>query len=418
MAFGVYIHFPYCAQRCPYCDFAIAVRKTIRHERYLDAILAELSAKAPLFAQRQAVSVYFGGGTPSLWRPECIKAALDAALHSFPPPQGVTAEVTLECDPAELLPQTLDALRRAGINRLSIGAQSFSRRHLQVLGRRHEPAQIQSLCAAARQAGFDNLSLDLMIGLIGQRPSELRADLADLVALFPEHVSLYQLTVEPRTPLGAAVRRGSVSAPNAEDQADAYETVRAVLAQAGYVHYEISSFARARDAEDLARNLRSRHNSLYWTGGEYLGLGMGAHSFRRSLSQDFAAAIGERFANQRGIDAYLGLWAPGRTATLAAETSNAAEAPFSLLEGAPGLALYERRTAPALLREAVWLGLRRIDGICCLRFAAEYGVDPRQEYASTVQAMVARGWLEIDKDTLRLTNAGLLFADEVGAAFL
>lgn len=403
-AFGVYIHFPYCTQRCPYCDFAIAVRRTIHHQRYLHAITAELAAKQPLFAGRRAVSVYFGGGTPSLWQPDCVAAALQAVLGAFPPPAGLAPEVTLECDPATLEPDTVAALRAAGVNRLSIGAQSFSRRHLQVLGRRHAPEQIPLAVQAARQAGINNLSLDLMIGLLRQRRRELDADLRHLVALAPEHVSLYQLTVEPRTPLGAWVRRGEIQAPDPDKQADAYDHVREFLSGAGYVQYEVSNFAR-RDSTDL----RSRHNSLYWTGGEYLGLGVGAHSFRRLT----ASGTGERFANQRGLDPYLSLWAPG------ADKNPPARRPdFELREGAPGLSLYEQRSQDALAREAVWLGLRRIDGISCSSFAAEYGVDPRQAYGAALRAMCERGWLELAGDTLRLTQAGVLFSDEVGAAFL
>lgn len=396
-SFGVYIHFPYCTARCPYCDFAVAVRKEIRHDRYLDAILAELVAKAALYRERRAVSLYFGGGTPSLWRPDCVATARDRVLAAFPPPDGVVPEVTLECDPAELTPQKLVEFSAAGVNRLSIGAQSFSRRHLRVLGRRHVPEQIAEAVEAARAAGFANLSIDLMIGLLSQKPRELEADLEALVALAPEHVSLYQLTVEPRTRLGADVRRGLVSGPDSDAQAAAYERVCDVLAQRGYAHYEISSFARAKNGD--ATTLRSRHNALYWTGGEYLGLGMGAHSFRRQN------AGGERFANARGLDDYLALW-------------SGTPPHFTLRDGAPGLSLYELLSPAALRKEAVWLSLRRVDGLSRAGFLREYGVDPEIEYAAAVAAMSARGWLVSTGDTLRLSKSGLLFADEVGAAFL
>jgi oxygen-independent coproporphyrinogen-3 oxidase len=410
--FGVYIHFPYCSQRCPYCDFAIAVRRTVRHERYLDAVLAELEEKAPLYAGRRAVSVYFGGGTPSLWRPDCVARALDEVLARFPPEPGVHPEVTLECDPAGLAAPTLAELRAAGVNRLSIGAQSFDRGHLRVLGRRHVPDDIESLVRAARQEGFANLSLDLMIGLIGQKRGELDADLRKLIALGPEHVSLYQLTIEPRTPLAARIRRKEMPAPVEEFQAEAYDRVREVLKDAGYRHYEISSFARtaeARKKESGAFDYRSRHNQLYWTGAEYLGLGVGAHSFLRTFPPGSTAGYGERFANQRGIDNYLSLWAP---------PDGAAPPRFFLQESAPGLALYERLEEDALRREAVWLLLRRIEGFSLSRFAAEYGVDPRTEYASVIAALVEKGLLEVAGDVLRLSQRGVLFADEVGASFL
>lgn len=401
--FGVYIHFPYCQQRCPYCDFAVAVRKTIPHERYLLALRAELLAKAPLFPGRRAISVYFGGGTPSLWRPECVAAALDAVLATFPSPRGITAEVTLECDPHGVSDEQLAALRQAGVNRLSIGAQSLQPRHLSQLGRQHRPGDVPDLVRRARALGFANLSLDLMIGLIGQRPAELSDDLARLLELAPEHLSLYQLTVEPGTALSARVRRGEVTPPDEGAQADAYDQVRRTLQGAGYLHYEISSFARRTEADQAAgRDLRAVHNRLYWTSGEYLGLGVSAHSFRR-----LSDGSGERFANVRGVESHLELWG-----------GPAAPVAFTPEPDAPGLQLYEHRSAEELGREALWLGLRALDGLSCERFAAQHGYDPRQLHAELLARLVERGLLERSGEILRLSPRGALFADEVGAEFL
>jgi putative oxygen-independent coproporphyrinogen III oxidase len=242
--FGVYVHFPYCQQKCPYCDFAVAVRKQIPHQRYLRALTCELQAKASLFPNRRAISVYFGGGTPSLWQVDCLAAALRTILAAFPPPAGLVPEVTVECDPHGTTLAQLQALHAAGVNRLSIGAQSLQPRHLITLGRQHTPQEIPQVVEHARAAGFANLSLDLMIGLCGQRRDELAADLEGLLALAPEHVSLYQLTVEPGTPLAASIKRGTQIKPSDDDQADAYEQVRTVLSQSGYQHYEVSSFCK------------------------------------------------------------------------------------------------------------------------------------------------------------------------------
>jgi oxygen-independent coproporphyrinogen-3 oxidase len=440
--FGVYIHFPYCVQRCPYCDFAIAVRRTIRHDRYRDAVERELAHKVPWFAARRAVSVYFGGGTPSLWRPDCIAAVLRSALAQFPPPPGVEPEITVECDPAELSPlragpsavERLTALRHAGVNRLSLGAQSFSPRQLQALGRRHGPEDIYAAVVAARQAGFRNLSVDLMIGLLDQSVQELDADLRALLSTRPEHVSLYLLTVEPRTPLSAAIRRGAAPEIDPDAQAAAYRQVCDRLAEAGFAHYEISNFAR-RDGD---HDLRARHNRLYWTGGEYLGLGVGAHSFRRlpPAPGDHPAGSGQRFANLRGIDPYLAVWAP--PAAAGAESAAPAKQPrppasLPLLreppadpvppmpaEAAlpfPGLALFEDRDGDDLAREAMWLSLRRVEGVLPAEFRAEYGLDPCAAFAEPIAEQRLRGLLAPDLP-LRLTPDGLLLADEVGAAFL
>jgi oxygen-independent coproporphyrinogen-3 oxidase len=379
--FGVYLHFPYCRQHCPYCDFAVAVRKQIPHDRYLRAIRAELLAKAPLFAGRRAVSLYLGGGTPSLWRPDCIAAVIAEVLAVFPSPPGCTPEITLECDPNGMEPAQLHALRQAGVNRLSIGAQSLQPRHLVQLGRQHVPEDVRTVVARARAAGFANLSLDLMIGLCGQQRSELDDDLQGVLALRPEHVSLYQLTIEPGTALAASIRRGHSTAPSDDEQADAYERVREVLGSAGYAHYEISSFAR-RPPPALAEattpatadpDYRARHNRLYWTLGEYLGLGVSAHSFRR-----LPDGSGERFANQRGVESYLAVWAtkdPGAGPVL----HDAATA--------PGLAMHEHRDGPALAREALWLGLRALDGLSRREFVAQHGHDPVASYREAVATL-------------------------------
>lgn len=402
--FGVYVHFPYCRRRCPYCDFAVAARRTIPHARYQRQVQAEIADRAGLFAGRRAVSVYFGGGTPSLWAPESVAAVREAALRAFPPPAGVSPEVTLEADPTDLSREGLAALRAAGVTRLSLGVQSLRDERLRALGRLHSAAQALAAVAAARAAGFDNLSVDLMIGLPGQTREELAGELRGLLALAPEHLSLYQLTVEPRTAYAAAARTGALVLPPDEEQAALYQQVRETLDAAGYQHYEISSFAR-RDPD--GRDLRAVHNRLYWTSGEYLGLGVSAHSFRRLGSGDGGG--GERFGNQRGVESHLKLWAP-----------HAAAPPqrFTPCEGAPGLGIYEHHDPEPLAREALWLGLRALDGLSCARFEEQHGYDPRQRHAQVLDRLVARGLLEVSGDRLCLSARGALFADEVGAALL
>lgn len=383
--FGVYIHFPYCRRLCPYCDFAVAVRRSIPQARYEQAILAELRARGPLFAGRQAVSVYFGGGTPSLWDAAHIDAVRAAALRAFPPPPGVHPEVTIECDPKDLDLASLRALRQAGVTRLSLGVQSFSDRHLAQLGRLHCADEARAVISLAREAGLHNLSVDLMIGLCGQTRDELEEDLAEVLRAAPAHVSLYQLTVEPRTRLFLAVRDGKARLPDADTQAEFYTRVGQALGGAGYEHYEISSYARP--------DRRAVHNRLYWTGGEYLGLGVSAHSFRR-----LPDGAGERFANPRGTEAYLRL-------------------PWGRLP-APAPDFHETLPRDALAREALWLGLRQIDGLSRHHFAAQHGLDPLALRGPEIGRLVQRGLLEVREDTLRLTPTGVLLADEVGAALL
>ncbi len=396
--FGVYVHFPYCRQRCAYCDFAVAVRPEIPHEEYLQALLHELAAKAPLFPGRRARSVYFGGGTPSLWSPDCLAAALRAILSTFPAEDLPRLEVTLECDPGEVSLDQLVKWRRSGVNRLSIGAQTFSASRLKALRRQHLPHHIDELVLLARESGFSNLSLDLLIGMSGQTDSEQKEDLEKLLILNPEHVSLYQLTVEPHTMLAVQIRRGQALPPNPDAQADSYLLAQQSLAAAGFRQYEISNFARARPNDP---DHRAVHNRLYWTHGEYLGIGVSAHSFRH-----LPGHCGERFANLAGPSAYLRAWQKPWATEYQLSSDNST------------LKLYEKRDRDALWRESLWLKLRELDGVDWAAFVAQHQVDPREICQATIADLRNRGLVVADPGSLRLSPRGVLFADEVGAAFL
>jgi oxygen-independent coproporphyrinogen-3 oxidase len=385
--FGVYIHFPYCRKRCPYCDFATHARERIPHQAYADAVLRELEVRAPLFAGRRAVSIYFGGGTPGLWEPEQmarVLAAVKAAFAALP-----EAEITLEANPGELPYEQLCALREAGITRLSLGVQSLEARHLVALGRLHGSEEPKQAVANARRAGFDNLSLDLMFGLMGQTLDELDRDLDGLLALQPEHLSIYNLTVEERTPFGAMKREGTLVLPDAGVCADMFERVRERMEQAGFEHYEVSNYARP--------GRRAVHNTLYWNGGEYLGLGSSAHSYRR------AEGAGERFATVRSVDDWFERVPRIGGVPLAED---------------PAIVGYEQLDADALEREAMWLGLRLIDGIARGTHRERHGQDPAERHAAELERLAREGLVEVSSDRVRLTRRGVLFADEVGARFI
>jgi oxygen-independent coproporphyrinogen-3 oxidase len=384
--FGVYIHFPYCRKRCPYCDFAVHARQRIPHERYAEAVLTELAARAPLFEGRRAVSIYFGGGTPGLWEPACLGRVLEGVKQRFADGE---VEVTVEANPDDLPRPQLEALYAVGVNRLSLGVQSLSHKHLQSLGRLHGPDEAVAAVKEARAVGFHRLSLDLMFALPGQTMAELDADLDGMLALEPDHLSIYNLTAEERTAFGALERKGLLRLPDTGLAADMYERVMERMSQAGFEHYEISSYARP--------GRRAVHNTLYWTGGEYLGLGCSAHSHRRD------GARGERFATVRSVDAYLKV------------VPQMGEGP---LAGDKGLAQYERLEAEALEKEAVWLGLRLLDGVDRPAHARRHGADPVERHAVEVARLTDEGLVELTGDRLRLTRRGVLFADEVGARFL
>ena len=269
----VYVHVPFCRRRCSYCDFSIAVRQRIPAQEYVETVLRELdivsrdpSGWAPL------ESLYLGGGTPSLLPPDALATLLTRLGEAFAlTPALDAAEVTLEANPEDVTPETATAWRRAGINRVSLGAQSFDDRVLAWMHRPHDAARIGTAMRALRGAGFDNVSLDLIFALPSELGRDWRRDLDQGLALLPSHLSLYGLTVEERTPLARWISRGAASAPSDERYADEYLFAHERLAHEGYHFYEVSNAAR----EDR----RSRHNSAYWSGRGYLGLGPAAHSY-------------------------------------------------------------------------------------------------------------------------------------------
>jgi coproporphyrinogen III oxidase-like Fe-S oxidoreductase len=264
------------------------------------------------------------------------------------------------------------------VTRLSLGVQSLEPKHLVQLGRTHGRGEAERAVAEARAAGFTRLSIDLMFGLPSQTLTELEADLAGVLAMEPDHVSVYNLTVEDRTAFGGLLRAGLLAVPDSGVCAEMYERIDARLAGAGLQHYEISSWARP--------GRHAVHNTLYWTGGEYLGLGCSAHSFRR-----LPGGGGERFSVARSVDEWL---------------------------RAPSVVMKETLDAAALEKEAVWLGLRLLDGLDRAAHARLHGVDAAAVHADEVARLVKEGLVELTPERLRLTARGVLFADEVGSRFV
>jgi oxygen-independent coproporphyrinogen III oxidase len=402
--FGVYVHFPFCASRCPYCDFATEARTALPHEAYAEAVLAEIDSRAPDYAGRTLRSIYFGGGTPGLWRVDCVAAAVAAVRAVFAPHGSSEAiEVTIEVNPGDAAAAHLEALRAGGVNRLSLGVQSLDDDELRLLGRRHGRAEALAAFRLARAAGFENLACDLIFGLPGQPLERFRGSLDELCDLGPEHVSVYNLTVEEGTPFAAQVGAGRLRLPDGGVQVDMYELARERLAGAGLRHYEVSNFARpGREAV---------HNGLYWRGAEYLGVGAAAHSLRLVSGPGSAAGS--------GVDATSGL---GAAAGRVAERRANPRDPDAYMAAARARSLrpaaVECLGPEARRREALWLGLRVLDGISRPRFAALYGIDPVESAAAACADLMAQGLLVVEPARLRLTHRGLLFADEVGMRFL
>jgi len=378
--FGVYIHFPYCLSKCPYCDFASVAATTIPHARYARGIEAELAVRAKEHGRPAGgvESLYFGGGTPSLWEPSCVGRAIEAVDRLF----GLAAscEITLEANPGASDAARFAELRRAGVNRLSIGVQSFHPAILAGLGRRHSGAEAKAAFASARDAGFDDVSLDLIFGGPGQDPSMARADVEEAIRLGPEHLSCYGLTLEGLAEdvrLAKDVKRGRVRVPDDAVQEEMGRLVRAALEAAGYARYEISNFARP--------GFESRHNTLYWLGREYVAAGCGAHGFRR------VGAGGVRYGNPRKPEAWLAAVEAGGPTEVERDEIDPAE----------------------LFEERVFLGLRLAEGVDLAEAAAETVGEVPEGVLAQARALEAQGLVVREGSRVRCTDRGFDFHTEV-----
>lgn len=360
----VYVHVPFCARRCSYCDFSIAVRRNVPVDEYLSALETELALRVGTAEPHEVDSIYFGGGTPSRLGGPGLARALDVVRHRFPLAAG--AEVTAEANPEDVTPAAAAAWAEAGINRLSIGSQTFDERALEWMHRSHGAGAIGDAVRTARDAGITNLSLDLIFALPDELRRNFSTDIDRLLELEPDHVSLYGLTIEPKTPLGRWVEGGgTVEQPEEGYEAD-FLLAHERLIAAGFEHYEVSNYGRP--------GRRARHNSAYWAGVPYVGLGPAAHGF------DGAA----RRWNTRAYAAWRD----------------------QLAAGADPKEGEEVLSADNLVAEAVYLGLRSDAGLA---------LTPGE--ADLVAPWLRAGWVSTDPDgRLRCTATGWLRLDSLAAA--
>ncbi len=379
---GVYLHVPFCERVCPYCDFTVVRARPLdpaTEARYVTALVAELGLRRERFAGRRLESIYFGGGTPSLLSAASIERLLAAVQGAFPGHDR--AEVTLEVNPSTVERERLPAFRAAGVTRLSIGIQSFDDTVLRRLGRAHRADEGRRSLAAARDAGFGNVSLDLIVAAPGQDEAAVARDLDAVIAFGPEHVSIYALSVESGTPFATAAARGQLRVPDDDTAARMLEAVAGALEAAGLARYEISNFAR--------RGFESRHNRRYWQRRAVLGLGVGAWSCE---PPDEAAPHGARRANVRDLGVYL---------ARVGEEGLPAE-PREVLDP---------RTARG---EAAFLALRTAEGLRAGAFSREFGAPPRAFWAEEIERLVGAGLVaETEGGDLRLTPRGILLSDSV-----
>lgn len=370
---GVYIHWPYCSRICPYCDFNV-LRDRGRNEEQrvlFGAILEDLTAQAELTGSRRLVSIFLGGGTPSLMDPDWAGELIAAARRLWTP--AADLEVSLEANPTDAEADRFAAFAAAGVDRLSLGLQALDDEALKLLGRNHD-------AAAGRRAAliggkvFPRLSLDLIYARPGQTPDAWRAELAKALDLGPEHLSPYQLTIEAGTAFDRAVRRGSLVPPDEDTAAELFETTQAVLEAAGFTAYEVSNHARGVAA-------RSRHNLVYWTGGDYVGVGPGAH--------------GRLTGKRQRIATYAAPRVPDYVA--------------NVQEMGNGFAKYDVLTPREAAQERLLAGLRIAEGVPFAELAALELSPAHHEVA----ALVAAGLVADDADRLRVTPAGRLILDHL-----
>jgi oxygen-independent coproporphyrinogen-3 oxidase len=385
---GVYVHIPFCERVCPYCDFAVVAAPELEEEletRYVSAILRELDTRREVYAGRSLASLYLGGGTPSRLTPDSIARIVDAVRAAFERIERV--EVTLEINPSTLERSRLPGFRAAGVTRASVGVQSFDDRVLHRLGRAHRAEEAHQTLAACREAGFQAISLDLIFAAPDQDLDGFETDLDHTLAFGPDHVSLYELSVETGTPFELAARRGQLPLPG-EDQAIAMmDLAEARLRAANFERYEISNYARPGYA--------AVHNRRYWERRPVLGLGVGAFS---TEPPGPAAPFGARRSNVRDLRTYL---------TRIAQRDPPAAGPTEIFDAKTGRG------------EAAFLALRGSAGLRAADFEAEFGGPPRTFFGPAIDRLVETGLLEErGAGDLQLSPRGRLLADTVFAEFV
>ena len=389
---GIYVHIPFCVQKCPYCAFnsiATAHLPSGIWDAYSDAVLRELSfhiEKRPELSDRALETIYIGGGTPSLMPPEYSKRLIDGIRRAFPVSSGQSSgrgpEITIEINPGTITQEKLVSFKDAGINRLSIGVQSFHEKGLQALGRVHSVQDSLRCYELARKAGFHNIGIDLIFGTPGQSLSEWEADVDKALSLRPEHLAAYNLTIEEGTLFSRQYADGILLLPSEDEQTAMYELGIKRLRSAGYHHYEVSNFSLG--------GFECRHNNRYWLAMDYIGLGAGAHSYVS------APGWGVRWWNESVPLTYIG----------------------QIKDSGHATAGMERLTHEEAITEGIFLGLRKVRGIDLDWFKDRFHISIRDSHASRLTTLEAGGLLDTTDRRLRLTPRGILIADTITASLI
>lgn len=372
----LYLHIPFCVRKCAYCDFLSFAAPERMYREYVDKLIEEIYGQSENFREYQVVSIFVGGGTPSLL-PASLMEELFAVLHQCFDIEA-DAEITIEANPGTLTMEKLELYRQSGINRLSLGLQSADDQELNYLGRIHTYEDFLKSYQRARQAGFTNINVDLMSALPGQDLHSWKTTLRKVLMLKPEHISAYSLILEEGTPFFERYEKGLLEPASEELDREMYHWAVDYLAEQGYGQYEISNFART--------GKESRHNCIYWRAEEYLGLGLGAHSY----------LAGERFHNPYSLRDYIA--AAGEVSRLKEEV--------------------QQITREDALAEFMFLGLRLTEGASFLRFRERFGTEMQTIYGKEISELINLGLLEETEKGIRLTRRGIDVSNVVFEKFL
>jgi oxygen-independent coproporphyrinogen III oxidase len=382
--FSLYIHIPFCGQRCPYCDFNTYVEAKIPEAAYTEALLAELNYRAtlPSWRERPLKTIFFGGGTPSLFSPVSLGGIIARAQELFPASRAL--EISLEANPGTVDQTYFEKLRGYGINRLSIGSQSLNEASLRSLGRAHSVSETRVAYQEARNAGFNNINLDIMYALPQQTLDDFKVDLAEFLLLKPNHISAYQLTIEKGTPFSFRHAQGELILPPEDTTIEMMSLLKETLEANNFLLYEISNFAPV--------GFECRHNQTYWQGGDYLGIGAGAHSFIRTEGNGF----GRRWSNFAFPSEYM----------KQCHMNGAAESWSDSL------------TQQGLEFEFFFLGLRQTAGVSTQDFEKRFGFPIEKYYHEPLAKLQSAGFIKLSGTIISLTDSGRLLSDSVLEAFI
>ena len=374
---GIYIHIPFCISKCPYCSFISFTPENIPEKEYINAILKEIEIRCREIDIPEIGTIYFGGGTPSLISTGGILNIISSLGERF---RLTNPEITIEANPGTVDLEKLKGYRNSGINRLSIGVQSFNDRLLINLCRSHNRKEALTAFESAGKAGFDNIGIDLIHSIGGESLQDWKDDLKDAVSLHPEHISTYNLTIEEDTPFHHSQEKGLLALPPEEEQTEMLLETIERLCTAGYEHYEVSNYALP--------GFRSRHNQIYWKVADYIGFGVSAHSY-------FKQGWGVRMANSPRLTDYLNRINKNGTAVV--------EEDILTKEKAMG--------------EVVFLGLRMMEGVNVKDFEQRFGIKIEAVYKDAIEELTTEELLLYDNDYLKLTRKGLLFSNDVEIRF-